>query len=201
MKYKMLALDIETTGLDMEEDEILQISLVDDKGKTVFTSYTKPKHHTEWPEAEEVNHISPEFVEYKPTFSEIKPIVQKIIDSTELLITYNGKTFDIPFLINNGIDFTKLAHHGRLKHADVCEIAMCTMNKGYDFEKNRPIYMRLAELAESYDIRGDRLHDSEYDATATMLLYLYFKNGRQPYTEDKLPGDYMDEMIKEKEDA
>ena len=57
-------LDTETTGLHPEEgDEILSLTIVDANGRLLFDERFKPKHKKEWPEAQAVNHISPDDVE------------------------------------------------------------------------------------------------------------------------------------------
>lgn len=56
-------LDTETTGLHPEEgDEILSLTIVDANGRLLFDERFKPKHKKEWPEAQAVNHISPDAV-------------------------------------------------------------------------------------------------------------------------------------------
>lgn len=61
-------LDTETTGLHSEEgDEILSLTIVDANGRLLFDERFKPKHKKEWPEAQAVNHISPDDVEHLTT--------------------------------------------------------------------------------------------------------------------------------------
>lgn len=61
-KGKIICIDIETTGLDPANDEILQISIINGRGKTLYNSYIRPVHKREWKEAEEINKISWEAV-------------------------------------------------------------------------------------------------------------------------------------------
>ena len=60
-----IVIDTETTGLDPEKDELLQVSIIDIDGNELFNSYFKP-HAISWHEAEKVNHISPEMVQNRP---------------------------------------------------------------------------------------------------------------------------------------
>lgn len=46
-KGKIICVDIETTGLDMANDEILQISIINGRGKTLYNSYIRPEHKRE----------------------------------------------------------------------------------------------------------------------------------------------------------
>ena len=57
-KSKIICIDIETTGLDRNNDEILQVSIINGRGKTLYNSYIKPDYTTEWKEAEAINKIS-----------------------------------------------------------------------------------------------------------------------------------------------
>ena len=40
-KGKIICIDIETTGLDPANDEILQISIINGRGKTLYNSYIR----------------------------------------------------------------------------------------------------------------------------------------------------------------
>lgn len=42
-KSKIICIDIETTGLDRNNDEILQVSIINGRGKTLYNSYIKPR--------------------------------------------------------------------------------------------------------------------------------------------------------------
>ena len=57
-----LVFDLETTGLNPAEDEILEAAIVTTDGDILFESRFKPACVTEWPKAQNVNGISPEMV-------------------------------------------------------------------------------------------------------------------------------------------
>lgn len=42
-KSKIICLDIETTGLDIMEDEVLQVSIINGRGRTLYNSYIRPE--------------------------------------------------------------------------------------------------------------------------------------------------------------
>ena len=68
-------LDTETTGLHPEEgDEILSLTIVDANGRLLFDERFKPKYKKEWPEAQAVNHISPDDVEHLTTIDAYQPL-------------------------------------------------------------------------------------------------------------------------------
>lgn len=94
--------DIETTGLNPENDEILQFSAINQYGEVLLSTYVHPSRTESWDEAERINGISKEMVENAPGFDDIKNEVQAIFDKADELIAYNG-SFDMEFLENNGI--------------------------------------------------------------------------------------------------
>ena len=74
-------LDTETTGLHPEEgDEILSLTIVDANGRLLFDERFKPKHKKEWPEAQAVNHISPDDVEHLTTIDAYMEQICRILD-------------------------------------------------------------------------------------------------------------------------
>lgn len=99
-----IIIDTETTGLATNEDEILQLAILDaDTGATLYNQYHRPLHHDEWPEAQAVNGISPEFV------SGCEPITSplcagkifEILDQADEIIGYNTG-FDLAMLAAAG---------------------------------------------------------------------------------------------------
>lgn len=74
-------LDTETTGLHPEDgDEILSLTIVDANGRLLFDEKFKPKHKKEWPEAQTVNHISPDDVEHLTTIDAYMEQICRILD-------------------------------------------------------------------------------------------------------------------------
>ena len=86
-------LDTKTTGLHPEEgDEI------DANGRLLFDERVKPKHKKEWPEAQAVNHISPDDVEHLTTIDAYMEQISRILDRiADEIVGYNV-AFDIGFL-------------------------------------------------------------------------------------------------------
>lgn len=48
----IIVLDTETTGLNWEDDELLQISIIDGDGNTLINEYVKPYWTDQWEEAQ-----------------------------------------------------------------------------------------------------------------------------------------------------
>lgn len=99
--------DVETTGLSIKNDYIIQLSLVKFDPRTFkeieFRNwYIKPIHaYTIDPGASEKNGLTKEFIEANGV--ELKSIAQEIIDFFEDcdVLTYNGNKFDINFIIKD----------------------------------------------------------------------------------------------------
>jgi DNA polymerase-3 subunit epsilon len=92
-----LIVDTETTGiLSKDPDtEICQIAIINTDGKPVFSALIKPNSKI-GKEAFEKHGITPEMVEFSPTFMEIAPLLSRIIVGHHL-VAYNA-SFDIHLL-------------------------------------------------------------------------------------------------------
>lgn len=88
-KGKIICIDIETTGLDAANDEILQISIINGRGKTLYNSYIRPEHKREWKEAEEINKIGWEAVKNAPTLRH-ENLRRYMAITTSITIIING---------------------------------------------------------------------------------------------------------------
>lgn len=104
MEENYIVIDTETTGLNAAEDELLQVSIIDNEGTVLFDSYIRPTQHTEWAEAERINHISPEMVADAPTIEEVMPEINDILKRYDKIVGYNVR-FDADFLKHNGAEF------------------------------------------------------------------------------------------------
>lgn len=174
----ILIFDTETTGLSPYTDELLQISAVDINGTPLLNSYVKPEKHTEWPEAQAVNHISPETVKNAPTFKELKDQMQKLIDNADLIVTYNGK-FDMDFLQLNGIKVDP-----QKPHLDVMKAFAPVY--GEKFKNGQPKTKKLVEAAGYYGF-DFKAHDSLGDSLATLKIgQKLYGNSFERLTQDDL---------------
>ena len=101
-----VSIDIETTGLDFDQDEILQVSILDvDTGDVLLDSYVKPYFTEDWPEARRVNHITKEMVCNAPYFYELLPRLNQVLAQVKLIVGYNFTGFDNGFLTRYGASF------------------------------------------------------------------------------------------------
>ncbi len=165
-KDKILCFDVETTGLSREEDEILQLSIVDGTGKTVFNEYIKPTRHESWDGAEAIHGISPSDVADKPTIEEYRDTLNDIFKDVQLLVGYNNIHFDNAFLKEAGIQIPEDAkmYDVMLKFAPIYG-EWNEMRQDYKWQK-------LAKCAEYYGFHGDgQFHDSLEDVRATLYCF------------------------------
>ena len=163
--YDEIVIDTETTGLNPYDDELLQVSIIDGQGKTLFNSYIKPLYTDNWNKAMAVNHITPETVATAPNILEVKQEISRIINSAHTIIGYNVD-FDLGFLSNIGIKNENAAI------VDVME------NFAYIYGEWSEQYgchkwQRLTKCAEyyGYDWGTDIAHDSLADCKATLYCY------------------------------
>lgn len=176
-KDNILFFDLETTGVG-NTDEILQMSFVDKDGNTLLDEYCKPLTKFRWPEAEKVNHISPEMVQGKPHPRDYIPVIQRMVDSADYLAGYNVN-FDIRFLKNLGVrcdkpvldafTFFKKLHPETKGHQKLTDAS----------------YFYTPEL---YDSFMDNAHNSLADIVATKdVLYAQYLEVKKANSRELIP--------------
>lgn len=165
-----IIIDTETTGLNPEQDEILQLAIIDaDTGATLYNQYHKPQRVEEWAEAEAVNHISPEYVEdCEPITSDLcRDKIQGILDQAEEIIGYNTR-FDLAMLHMAG-------YKTRERYMDIIRDAMrmyaayhgewSETNSGY---KYKSLIFAAQDLGYVWE---GAAHDALGDCLATQYVY------------------------------
>lgn len=88
--------DTETTGLGTD-DEIISIGVCDENGSPLLDTLIRPLTHDSWPEAERINHISPNMVTFAPTLTD----ALKTIHESGLV----GSKADYVCLVGYNVDF------------------------------------------------------------------------------------------------
>lgn len=159
--YKLVVIDFETTGIDPSFHEILQVSIIDEAENVLLNQYCKPKHVFNWPEAYDVNHISPGSVENCPYFSDIAPYVHDILLRADTVIAYSYP-FEPDFLRAYGINPDDLTWG-----TDPMKLACKSYNKQYHSSRSR---MKLTAAAEMIGYTYNP-HDALEDVKATLHVY------------------------------
>lgn len=168
----VISIDTETTGIDSSVDEILQVSIVDESGETLYNCYFKPRNHTEWAEAEKINHITPAMVRNCPDISKDAAAISRILASAKKIVGYNTP-FDLNFLRAAGVIIPS-----DVEIVDVMQ--MFSEIKGdWDDVQGGYKWHKLTECAEYYGYKWDgAAHDSLQDARATLYCYKQIISGK-----------------------
>ena len=167
-KNEIICLDLETTGLDNQCDEILQLSIINGAGDVLFNEYLKPAKHEYWDKAMQINGITPKMVENKKGISYHIAEIERIINGARLIVGYNSDYFDIPFLEASGIII-----NDDIETYDVMLEFAKIFGERDEYHKNYK-WQKLTTCANYYGyIQKGNFHDSLEDVKAT--LYCYFK--------------------------
>ncbi len=163
---RALIIDTETTGLDPDHDEILQLSIIDGNGKELYNSYFNPCAH-EWATAESVNHISPADVQNAPRISAELPHIAAILSRARLLIGYN-LPFDLEFIQSCGAPVP-----ADVETADVMRM-FAPIYGEYSEKYGGYKWQKLTKAAAYYGYDWNEhgsAHDSRADCYATLFVY------------------------------
>lgn len=131
--------DTETTGLSESKDEILQLSIIDKDGNTLFSQYIKPTKRKTWKSAEAINGITPAMVKSCPTFDLYYNQIQDIFDNASLVVGYNTE-FDMKFIRAAGIEYNGITadvmlDYQRIGHSDrYKKLVQCARYYGYKWD-------------------------------------------------------------------
>jgi DNA polymerase-3 subunit epsilon len=162
---EIIIVDTETTGLDSVTDELLQVSIIDSQGNTLFNSYIKPLFTENWDGAMAVNHITPEMVANAPNIFEVKQEINRILNSANIIVGYNTN-LDLSFLSAVGIE------NSNAIIVDVM-ILFAEIYGEWSEIHNDYKWQKLTKCAEyyCYDWSSETAHDSLADCKATLYCY------------------------------
>ena len=185
----IVSLDIETTGTDKNKDWIVQLAAI--KIDTMHHKIIDSINILIRPDGDYVmsigaylkHRIHPDMLKDKPTFKEVAKQIYDFIGNNDIL-TYNGISFDLPFLMNEfrraGINFLPSTH--------VC----------YDSykEETRRHGNKLSEAFERYCGRtmeqaGLTAHDAFSDVKACYAIYRHQNETQEVCPESICTDDNM----------
>lgn len=158
---KLICFDTETTGLS-GSDEVLQLAIINGHGDILFDELFKPKHHTAWPHAEKVHHISPAMLENKNTIDSYMEDITRIIEKAQYYVGYNIN-FDIRLLKQSGVTIEPFYRDNRQQIDVMREFA-------HSYSKCKVNLSTCAEYFH-YDWGSDKAHGALADAKATLYCF------------------------------
>lgn len=170
-KSKIICIDIETTGLNRDTDEILQVAIINGRGKTLYNSYIRPDKLRSWKEAEAINKISWQAVKNAPTIRREKRKIERILKRAGLIIGYNLKGFDLPFMAAKGINTAV--------KADIFDVMLefAPVAGEYDEKHDCFKWKPLVFCADWYGYTNYKPHDALEDVRATLHCYYAMQRG------------------------
>lgn len=142
-----VALDVETTGLSVQQAEIIDVAAVrfeNFEPVEVFSTLCFPKRGIN-SDAAEINGIHEDDVAGKPTFQQIAASLQDFI-SKDNLVGHN-LFFDLKFITKYGVDVTSQ----KRKYYDTLEISQKTVQKF----KYKKVYDREFDIYDSEWVGGE----------------------------------------------
>ena len=180
-KFKnFVAIDLETTGLNYENDRIIQIAMVKViNGEIVdkFQSYVNPKRHIKQ-EASEINGIYDEDVKDEKTIKELFPSILEFINNLPI-VAHNIK-FDLSFLKN---EYMRCFKKELPKYKSICTMKLWrTLYLKIQKQKvpSAKLYTLVLNLLDNDDIieYQSNKHDAMCDviATAKVFMKMYDEN-------------------------
>ena len=178
-----ICIDLETTGIDKNKSEILQIAIIDGNGNELLNSYVKPYFAKEWRDAEKINGISPSMVSDAPYFHELIGKIRGIFEKSKIIVGYNHKEFDLAILNRYGI-----SAEGKTL-ADVM-LDFAPIYGEWNEERGDYKWKKLIDCANYFGYKWgeDKAHDGLADTRATLYCYHSIKNLKA--TNEKLEKEF-----------
>lgn len=159
-----VVIDVETTGLKAEENDIIEISAIkfnEFKPVAVFSTMLKPNSPIPR-SATSVNGITNTMVKNCPEFSQIKSALEEFIGNCPI-VAHNAE-FDIKFLHVSGMEFAN-----KVRFFDTLSLSRKYI---YDSLGNKLDSYKLADVCATCNIYFAGAHRTTADALATGLLFI-----------------------------
>ena len=161
-RNRVVCLDVETTGLNPNTDEILQVALVRGDETVLLSSHVRPGRHVRWPAAQRVNGISPEMVAGRPSLSSLSQELERHLCGAALIVGYNV-AIDLAFVRAAGISCGSAPVFDVMR--EFAPVVGRRHGGGRDYS-----WVSLERCARHYGIRF-RAHDALEDARATLRCF------------------------------
>lgn len=174
MLSNTLYLDLETTGLSPQRDEVVQLAfLMDPSEKPLLNTLVRPVATKSWPDAELIHGITPDDIKSAPTLMQLTNLLKHLLHDKDVVI-YN-KNFDARFI------------PGELSVAR--SISCCMME--YAHKANGGKRCKLIEAASDvgYNLPENHAHDAFEDIKATRAVWRYLMQTTNPPLFDEQSGE------------
>lgn len=171
LKRPIIFFDLETTGINISYDRIVEISCIKvlpDGGEHSYTRRLNPEMHI--PEAATaVHHISDEDVKDAPTFAQIAPSLFQSFEGCDIA-GFNSNKFDIPLLM---AEFARAGFNFTLQGRNLVDVQTIyhrleqrTLSAAYRFYCGKDLegaHSALADTRATYEVLMAQL--DKYPAT------------------------------------
>ena len=164
-------IDVETTGLEVVYNDVLEVSALRFEGfhpTELFTCLVKPRKNKHVPTvAGDINKITDADIENAPYFSEIRGALQKFLAPAEMIVAHN-LPFVVEFLYGSGIRFdpAKL-------YVDTLENSRRFLGSEQYFSPVRLSSFRLKDLCRFY---GVPVREAPFAASGAYMTGLVFQH-------------------------
>ena len=163
---KIVAFDVETTGLDPQKNRIVEIAFSEmgDKEFQEPESYLLNEGREIPAESSEIHGITNDMIKGKPSFDDVfEEIYEKYIKDTTLMVAHN-KGFDHQFLVSS------MKRNNYMRYVPPC---VCTMEMGIMNDMGQE-NNRLETLIELMGVDGINSHRAGDDCRGSGNLFLKF---------------------------
>ena len=158
---RVLAFDLETTGISTSRDRIVQLALIGsdiDGTEISYDQLVNPRRSIPY-ESQRIHGISDSDVRGKPDFSEIADKIAELVEGS-VLIGHNVRQFDLPMLRNEFFRIGALPPEPKAV-LDTLEIVR---------RLKLPRPHRLGAQCSRHGISLENAHTASADAAASLLL-------------------------------
>ncbi len=155
-------IDFETTGFKAGEDEVLQVSIIDENYNVLLNAYCRPNNKDSWEDAQAVHGITPLMVANELPFERYVPTVLDILSKADKVIAYNV-AFEDSYLKAYGIEVDPE------KWIDPM-IMFAEIYGEWNERRGNYKWQSLAKCATYYGYEF-KAHDSLEDVKATLYAY------------------------------
>lgn len=181
---RILALDIESTGLSTIYNTIIELGVIEVVDGKVKTEYTKlfGGGHSSMYLVRKIHHIKDSERKGKKTFKECAEKISEFL-SNSIIVTHNGNSFDLP-MINQKLNEAGFEINNYRSIDTLQLVRKMRKNEGVDDDKKQQKRNTLGNLCKEFNLiyggeDGDKAHRGLEDAEATLDLLFYLINNNK----------------------